>query len=100
MTMNEKPITQFTFGDLQLSIRGLGVYFGGELLAAKCAALDLQQLRKANQDAWKQRKAATRAANRVCNVSVHGNGPYDRASLHENVAREVCRETWKQICQR
>jgi hypothetical protein len=89
--------TDFRFGDLTVRVQGLGVYFGGPHLEAKCDALSLDALRQANREAWKQRKASDRAANRVCNVSVYGHGPYEKASLHSNVAEVVCKATWKRI---
>jgi len=90
-------VSRFTFGELSVAVKGLGVYFGGEHLSAKCDALSPEALKQANKEAWRQRRAADRAANRVCNVSIHGNGPYDRASLHANVAEVVCKETWKRM---
>jgi hypothetical protein len=93
------PVTVYNFGPLQLRIRGLGVYFGGDLLAQKVAAFDLQTTIAINREAWKQKRAAGHASGRVNNITVHGWGPYERAAQHHNVAAEVCRATWKHICQ-
>lgn len=91
------PVSRFVFGELTVAVQGLGVYFGGPHLQAKCNALSPEALKAANKEAWRQRRAADRAAARVCNISIHGNGSYDRASLHANVAEVVCKETWKRM---
>jgi hypothetical protein len=91
------PINRYTFGPLVVAVQGLGVYFGGEHLTRNCDALTLDELRVANREAWKQKRAAGRAAERVSNASVHGCTPHDRACQHFDVADRVIRETWKRI---
>ena len=93
--MKDNTISNYKFGALTVRVRGLGVYTGGEFLRANCAALSQDQLREANREAWRQKKAASRAADRVANATIHGCTPHDRACQHFDVADAVCRETWK-----
>lgn len=93
--MNKQAITRYQFGPLSVAVQGLGVYLGGEHLRAACDKLTVADLRVANREAWKQRRAATRAANRENNVTVYGWN--DRRDQLIDVADVVCRETWKRI---
>lgn len=93
--MSAQPVNRYTFGPLTVAVRGLGVYLGGEHLTAACDALTPGELKQANREAWRQRRSATRAANRQNNVSVHGWN--DRRDQLIDVATVVCRETWKRI---
>lgn len=95
--MREQPITTYTFGPLAVRVQGLGVYTGGPHLQAACDKLTPDELKAANTEAWRQRRAANRQANRVANASVHGCAPHDRACQHYDVAEIVCRETWKRL---
>jgi hypothetical protein len=92
---NDTQIRKYTFGPLQFSVRGLGVFVGCDKLSERIATLSPAELRQANREAWRQRNSATRVANRQANVSVYG---WDdaRDQLIE-VATFVCRETWKRI---
>lgn len=100
MSAQQQPITDYAFGPLKVRVQGLGVYLGGEYLQAACDRLSLQELRTANSDAWKQKRAAARQANRFANATVHGCTPHDRACQHYEVAERVCKETWKRILQK
>ena len=97
MPTQAQPITDYTFGPLRVRVQGLGVYTGGEHLRAACDRLTLDELRTANREAWKQKRAATRQASRVANVTIHGCTPHDRAGQHLDVAEAVCRETWRRM---
>lgn len=92
-----QTVTDYTFGPLKVRVQGLGVYTGGEHMRAACDSLTVAELRAANREAWKQKRAAERMCSRVSNVTVHGCTPHDRASQHLDVAEVVCRETWKRI---
>lgn len=90
-------LTRYQFADLQVCVRGLGVYFGGQHLTDACDKLTQDQLKAANKEAWKQRKAATRLGNAYSNISCHGSMIYERATAHEYVCEVVCKETWKRM---
>ncbi len=92
---NDTQVRKYTFGPLQFSVRGLGVFVGGDALIARIGALSPDELRQANREAWRQRNSATRVANRQSNVSVYGwNDARDQLI---EVATVVCRETWKRL---
>jgi hypothetical protein len=94
--MNPRHDTQsrsYTFGTLQFTVRGLGVFVGCDKLRERIATMSPAELKQANREAWRQRNSATRAANRQANVSVYGWND-SRDQLIE-VATVVCRETWK-----
>jgi hypothetical protein len=90
-------VHDYTFGELKVRVQGLGVYFGGKYLTEACDKLTPQQLKAANQEAWRQKHAAERAMNRFANVSVYGNLAYDTASARYDVASVVCKETWQRM---
>lgn len=96
--MNPRQDTQsrsYTFGPLQFSVRGLGVFVGSDKLTERIAALSPAELHQANREAWRQRNSATRLVNRQNNVSVYGwNDSHDQLI---EVATVVCRETWKRM---
>jgi len=94
--MNPRHDTQsrsYTFGTLQFTVRGLGVFVGCDKLRERIATMSPAELKQANREAWRQRNSATRAVNRQANVSVYGWND-SRDQLIE-VATVVCRETWK-----
>ena len=92
-----EPIIDYIFGPLRVRVQGLGVYTGGEHLRTACDRLTQDELRAANREAWKQKRAAARQASRVANVTVHGCTPHDRACQQYDVAEIVCKETWKRF---
>lgn len=96
--MRDDSVRTYQFGPLKVGVRGLGVYFGGPILDRSLDALTAEELQKVNREAWKQKRKATAAANRVNNVTVHGCGPHDIASAHENVADVVAKQSWNRIC--
>jgi hypothetical protein len=86
---------QYAFGPLQFSVRGLGVFVGGDKLRERIDTLSPAELQQVNRDAWRQRNNATRVANRQNSVSSHGwNDARDQLI---EVATVVCRETWKRM---
>ena len=92
---NTQPEQQYTFGPLQFSVRGLGVFVGGDKLRERIDTLSPSELQQVNREAWRQRNNATRVANRQTNVSVYGwNDARDQLI---EVATIVCRETWKRM---
>ena len=93
--MVRMTVQKYTFGPLQFSVRGLGVFVGCDKLRQRIAALSPAELKAANREAWRQRNSATRAANRENNVSVYGWN--DRRDQLIEVATEVCRETHKRM---
>lgn len=95
MKKGNQTITNYTFGPLRVSVRGLGVYLGGEHLRAACDRLTVDELKQANRAAWRQRDSAVRIANRQNNVTVYGWN--DKRDQLIDVAEYVCRETWKRI---
>lgn len=90
-------INRYVFGPLTVAVKGLGVYLGGPHLTAACDALSRDELKLANAEAWRQKRAAARQANRVANATIHGCTPHDVACQHFDVAEVVCRETWKRL---
>lgn len=92
---NDRQTRRYAFGPLEFGVVGLGVFTGHDNLRARIQLLTKEEAKQANSAAWKQRKTATRIANRQCNVSRYG---WDdaRDQLIE-VAEVVCRETWKRI---
>lgn len=97
MSAPQVATTNYAFGPLKVRVKGLGLYTGGDHLQSACDELSLDELRVANREAWKQKRQASRQADRVANASVHGCAPHDRACQHYDVAVAVCRETWKRI---
>lgn len=92
--MTAQPI-KYTFGALQFSIKGKGVFVGCDKLRARIATLSLDEAREANRAAWKQRKSAVRIANLQNNVSKYGwNDARDQLI---DVCEVVCRETWRRM---
>ncbi len=87
-------VSQFSFGRLTIKVKGLGVFLPGEKFRARFAEFGSDELLAINREAWKQRKAAEREANRHSNVTLHGWSTYERASLHENIAKAVCSASW------
>jgi hypothetical protein len=94
---SSQEITAYRVGALELKLRGLGVYVGGEKLNAKVQALSPDEVRAANNEAWKARRRAEREMERYSNVTVHGNGLHDRATLDYMVAKAVCAATWQRM---
>jgi hypothetical protein len=90
-----EEIISYKFGALEIKLRGLGVYFGGEKLNAKVAALSPVEVRAANSAAWKLRRSAERRMERYSNVTMHGCDPHDRATQESMVAKAVCDATWR-----
>lgn len=93
--LKRNEINTYRFGPLTVAVRGLGVYLGGEHLKAACDALSLDDLKRVNREAWRQRRSAVRIANQQCNVSVYGWN--DRRDQLIEVTEAVCRETWRRI---
>lgn len=87
-------VSRYVFGPITINVRGLGVFIPGSKFRERFTAFDADQLRAINREAWKQRKAAERTANRHNNVTVHGWSTYEHASLHEAVAKAVCSASW------
>jgi len=94
---SSQEITAYKFGVLEIKLRGLGVYLGGEKLNAKVEALSADEIRAANTEAWKVRRRAERAMERYSNVTLHGNDLHDRATLDYMVAKAVCAATWARM---
>lgn len=95
-----QEINSYKFGVIEFRTEGLGVFFASEKLIARIEALSPDELRAANQAAWKVRRKADRLTERYCNVSIHGHGPYDAAAHDECVARAICNATWKALKRR
>ena len=93
--MNSSSVQTYTFGPLKVAVQGLGVYLGGRHLQAACDALNREELKQANREAWRQRRSAVRAANRENDVTRFGWN--DRRDQLIDVAEIVCPETWKRI---
>jgi len=87
-------VSQYAFGRLTIKVKGLGVFMPGPKFRARFAEFSGDELLAINREAWKQRKAAEREANRHSNVTIHGWSTYERASLHENIAKAVCSASW------
>lgn len=92
---DDNQTRNYKFGPLEFSVRGLGVFVGGDKLRERISALSLAELRQANREAWRQRNASVRAANRQQNVTVHGWD--DARDHHIEVCAVVCKETWKMM---
>ena len=90
-----RPQQQYTFGTLTLTFDGLGVPFLSDKTEALIAQMELSSARAINREAWKQRKQATRIANRHNNMSLSGNAPiYDQAAQHAMVAELICKAAY------
>lgn len=85
-------VTAFKFGALEFRVAGLGVFIPGETFAAKVSALTPDELRAANREAWKQKRAWARRSERTQFMS-----DLDRTAFHEIVAETVCKATWKAL---
>lgn len=92
---SKDTVTRYTFGPLELSIRGLGVYLGGPVLDKKVSVLEPADVVTANQAAWKLRRSSEKAMSRYSIVTLHGNGPFDKAHLDYMVSEAVCKATWR-----
>ena len=95
--MRNKEPRKYQFGELKLTFLGLGVPFLSDKTKERIRALPADELRSINREAWKQRRAAERAMNRYCNVTMYGNDLYDGHAQLYDVAKAVCTETWKAL---
>lgn len=93
--MNTQSAQKYSFGPLTLTVKGLGVYLGGDNLQSALDVLSSAELKQVNREAWRQRNNAVRIANRQSNVSAYGWN--DRRDQLIDVANVVCRETWKRM---
>lgn len=84
----------FVFGPLQFKVIGEGIFCGHEKLRAKVAELSADEIRAANKAAWKMRRAASRKAEKFCNVSVYGARQHDEACFLFDVADAVRKVTY------
>lgn len=91
-SQSNKEVTTFKFGALEFRVEGLGVYFAGPVLLKKIAALSPDELRTANREAWKQKRAWARRSEQAQFMS-----DWDRTVMHEQVAEQVCKATWKAL---
>ena len=90
----DREIHSHKFGVIEFRTQGAGVFFASDKLKARIGELSREQLREANQAAWKLRRKAEREANRYSNVSVYGHDASDRASHAFHVAKNICDVTW------
>jgi hypothetical protein len=93
----DTTLRTFKFDTLSVSVIGLGVFFPSDRIKAQCAEMTVEHATKVNRAAWKVRRSATRAANRVNNITLHGWGPYENLTLEANVAEAVCKLTWARM---
>lgn len=93
----DATLRTFKFDTLTVTVQGNGLYYPSDKLKALCAAMSPDHAEKVNREAWKVRRSATRAANRVNNITMHGWGPYEAASQEESVAAAVCKLTWARM---
>lgn len=93
----KREVTRFTLGALKFGVVGNGLYLGGPKLNAKVAALSADEVRVANQAAWKMRRSTERDMDRFSNVTVHGHTNYDSAAFMHFVAKAVCAATWQRM---
>lgn len=93
----DAEIHHWKFGVIEFRTRGAGLFFPSEKLLARIMALPFADAKAANEEAWKQKKAADRDADRHSNVSIHGCGTYDRAMHAYYVADQVCKATWRRM---
>lgn len=91
-SQSKSEVTAFAFGALKFRVAGLGVFIPGDTFAAKVAALTPDELRAANCEAWKQKRAWVRSSERTQFMS-----DWDRTVFHEMVAEAVCKATWKAL---
>lgn len=88
----------YTFLTLELTFSGLGVPFLSDKAKALIAEMSPEKAKAVNSEAWKQKKQATRIANRHCNWSNSGNiSTYEHSAQHAMVAELVCKETYKRM---
>lgn len=94
---NTGKINNYQFGDLKVSVCGLGLYFGGKSLEANCDKLTPAQMRAANREAWVQKRHAIKMMDRYNNITIYGSHTYEHAFQLHDVAQAVCKATWKRI---
>lgn len=96
MSAERKPVHGFTFGPLSFQVTGDGVWRGQDAVRRHVAdqLTTVDALKRANREAWKQKRAATIRANRYSNVSMYGWAQHDAACLVHDVADAVCKATW------
>lgn len=98
MSRNDQSLNRYTFHNLTLTFRGLGVPFLSDKTQAIIAAMDAETALATNRAAWKQFNESARILNRHHNFSVAGNIPiYDSACQHNLVAKEIARFTYKRL---
>lgn len=97
MSRRDTALRTFKFDTLSVSVIGLGVYFPSDKLKGLCAEMSPEHAAKVNRAAWKARRAAERTMSRTNNITVHGWGPYETASLEHAVAEAVCKLTWARM---
>jgi hypothetical protein len=93
----DAEVHSWTFGPVQFRTRGAGLFFASDKLKARIMALPLADAIAANRDAWTQKRRADREAERYCNVTLHGCGPYDRAAHAAHVADQIRKITWQRM---
>ena len=92
------PVHRYTFGELTLSFKGLGVPILGDRAREQIQSMDYAQAKAANRAAWKAYEDCTRIMNRHANASISGNqSTYDHACQHWQVADQVKRMTWERM---
>ncbi len=82
----------FAFGPLTFQTKGLGVFFLSDKLQERIRAMPLDDLRKANREAWRQLRPLVRAAHRETNVSRYGWN--DKRDFAIDVCEAVKKATW------
>jgi hypothetical protein len=90
-----EAMNTYAFGPLSLTVRGLGLYLGGEHLDRWIASASVDDLRAANKAAWKVRRPLERQGARENNVSVYGWN--DRRDAAIFVCEAVCKATWRAL---
>jgi hypothetical protein len=92
-------VKTYKFASIEFSVRNYrGVYFLSDNIKAQIAALTLEEAKKVNTEAWKQKRAQGRIVERHCNVSVSENGSiYEEAASHYDVASQIAKESYKRM---
>lgn len=92
---HKMDVTNFAFGPLTFSTRGLGVFCMSDKLRERIETMPVGDLRIANREAWRQLRPLIRAANRECNVSIYGWN--DRRDHAIDVCEVIKKATWRAI---
>lgn len=90
----DREVHVHKFGVIEFRTRGAGVFSPSEKLRLHIQSLSRDELRDANNAAWKARRKAERDCARY-SAAKYGFDAYDRAGHSASVAKSICDATWR-----